>query len=446
MTSFTDLDKKKVCVIGLGITGQSVVRFLNEKVRLLVAMDSAQITIESPVKGVTYVIGEMNVEQILSSDLLVVSPGVPLDLPELEMARQQGIPIRGDISLYDAFNHGANHKTTIAITGSNGKSTVTELVAQMIVADGKKAKAAGNIGYPVLDLLEQEAQIHVLELSSFQLDLEPSFSSDVATVLNISHDHMDRYTSFEDYKASKLSLYQHAQQVVVNIDEPEAYPIRDKSISCTFSMHITESGFGFDSARQMILLNGKDFLDFQHCQLVGQHNVLNLQAAAALAMQVGCTIDSIKQVAKRFTGLAHRCQTVGVFKDVKWVNDSKATNVAAALAAITGIKSQVKGNLYWLAGGVGKGADFLPLQEPINRLVKKTFVFGQDKERIAQVCSNCQIVDSMKEAIVAAKAISNAGDVVLLSPACASLDSFKNYQERGEHFQFYVKELHDVSH
>lgn len=442
MKTLTDLKHKMVCLIGLGVTGQSVVRFLHDKVQSLVVMDDRDVNLfhRESFESVKYKLGGIDYDEIAQADLLVLSPGIPLDSKTVLFAKERRIPIIGDLTLYSAFN-----KTkTIAITGSNGKSTVTELVTDMLSKDGLKAKAGGNIGFPALDLLSHKLDVHVLELSSFQLDLCCQVPSDVSTVLNISPDHMDRYDTFEAYRQSKLSIYNCSNRQVINADEQAAKPINVAADALYFSLNKTDNGMGFDSIRQMITLNGTDLVDFSQCKLIGRHNISNIQVAAALALAVGCSKHAIVQSALSFSGLSHRCQTVGTFHDVTWINDSKATNVAAALAAITGICPSVKGKLYWLAGGVSKDADFSVLTSTIGEKVEKTFAFGQDAKAIARHCPNTEVTHTLHQAMNAAKAAAQAGDVILLSPACASFDGFKNYQERGERFCHYVEELHSA--
>lgn len=442
MNTALDLINKNVCVVGLGVTGQSVLRFLRGKVECLNAFDEKLDNISHPLEGVNYYPGSIDDAIIINADLLVLSPGIPLTSHVVQIAKASGVPVIGDLTLYQWFNH----KKTVAITGSNGKSTVTELVTAMLNASGISAMAGGNIGYPLLDMLDKQVEVNVLELSSFQLDLCPDFHSDVATVINISHDHMDRYASFDEYKASKLGLLNDAEQIVVNLDAPETLTGQPKFTDFSTSLSATQKGFGFECSSQTITYNGDAWIDFGACQLKGRHNVSNLQIAAALALAAGANLQAIKQVAFDFEGLAHRCQVVGVFDDVTWINDSKATNVAAAMAAIEGLRTEVKGRLYWLAGGVGKGADFSPLSALGKSAVAKSFLFGTDAEQLAKFSPNSQITDSMQAAMMAAKNEANAGDVVLLSPACASFDSFTSYQDRGNVFCQHVRELYSECH
>lgn len=442
MTMMRDLTKQNVCVVGLGVTGQSVLRFLSGKVKHLVALDEKLEAVAQPIQGVSYHLGSIDESLIVNADLMVLSPGIPLTSDLVKLAKKHEVEVIGDITLYQWFNQAK----TIAITGSNGKSTVTELTTAILNASSVKAMAGGNIGYPVLDLLDQDADVHVLELSSFQLDLCADFQSDVATVINITHDHMDRYTSFEEYSLSKLSLLAKATHIVVNLDAPETHRHDLSSPSTTVTLGLTDKDFGYDQSTQSITFNGQDFIHFPDCQLKGEHNVINIQIASALALAAGAQIPSIKNAVLAFQGLAHRCQTVGIFDDVTWINDSKATNVAAAIAAVEGLSASINGKLYWLAGGVGKGADFSPLTVLAKSKIAKSFLFGRDAEQLAKYAPNSVITDSMNAAIYAAKAEAQSGDVVLLAPACASFDSFKNYQDRGNKFCQTVQELYCDRH
>ncbi len=428
------LANKKIAVIGMGLTGLSCVRFLVAKGAEVIAMDSRQelpIHIEVPL-----FLGELDAKKLSQMDLIVVSPGVDLNAPALQKAMQKNIKVIGDIELFAQFNT----RPVIAITGSNGKTTVTHLVTQMCAEPGKKVLMGGNVGVPALELLEQDADIIVLELSSFQLDTTFSLKSDVSTVLNLTEDHLDRHGSFTNYQQAKLKIYTHSKFAVVNRDDALVQP-NNPIPAISFGLSASQDGFSWDNKEGCILLDGQPFLSQQDCLLDGAHNMLNIQASAALAMQVGIDKASVLKAAKAFGGLPHRCETVAVKNGIRWINDSKATNVGATLAAIKGLSGQCQGRLILIAGGEGKGADFSAMAECLNTEVALLITLGKDGDKIAALAANSIKVNSLLSAVQAAAKYVQSGDFVLLSPACASLDMFANYQVRGETFSNAVKEV-----
>lgn len=428
------LANKNIVVVGMGLTGLSCVRFLLAKGANVTAMDSRnELTLQL---DIPLVLGELNVAKLTQADLIVVSPGVDLHAVAIQKAIEAGVRVVGDIELFAQFNS----CPVIAITGSNGKSTVTHLVVDMCKAAGKKVLMGGNIGVPALDLLEQSADVVVLELSSFQLETTFSLSPFVATVLNVTEDHLDRHGDLATYQQIKLRIYQQSQFMVCNRDDLLSYPANAKA---TFSYGLSQSssGFSWDNDSASILFAGKKFLDSKSCLLVGAHNMLNIQAAAALAKVFGIDDHSIRQGAQNFGGLPHRCQTVSKFNNVRWINDSKATNVGATLAAIHGLVANLKGKLILIAGGEGKGADFSILKECFTQFVGLLITLGKDGDKIAALHSKNITVTTIQEAVLVAAQHSQPGDIVLLSPACASLDMFVSYQQRGDCFAQAVQEL-----
>jgi UDP-N-acetylmuramoylalanine--D-glutamate ligase len=410
------------------------VRFLLTKGANVIAMDSrSELTLSL---DIPLVLGELDVAKLTQVDMLVLSPGVDLNTPAIQQAIQSGVHVIGDIELFAQFNT----CPLIAITGSNGKSTVTHLVVDMCKAAGKKVLMGGNIGVPALDLLEQTADVIVLELSSFQLETTYSLRPLVATVLNVTEDHLDRHGNLATYQQIKHKVYQNCQFMVCNRDDILSYPINTK-VTMSYGLSKSASGFSWDNTQTSILYDGKLFLDSKNCLLVGAHNMLNIQAAAALAKVFGLDDDSIRQGAQAFGGLPHRCQTVSKFNDVCWINDSKATNVGATLAAINGLVSNIQGKLILIAGGEGKGADFSVMQKSLNQFVDLLITLGKDGDKIARLHANNVKVQTIQEAVLVAAKHSQAGDVVLLSPACASLDMFVSYQQRGDCFALAVQEL-----
>jgi UDP-N-acetylmuramoylalanine--D-glutamate ligase len=428
------LANKNIVVVGMGLTGLSCVRFLLAKDANVIAMDSRnELTLSL---DIPLFLGQFDVAKLIQADLIVLSPGVDLNTPAIQQAIESGVHVIGDIELFAQFNT----CPVIAITGSNGKTTVTHLVTDMCKAAGKKVLMGGNVGVPALDLLGQAADIIVLELSSFQLETTDSLKPLVATVLNITEDHLDRHGDLATYQQIKLSVYKNSQFMVCNRDDILSYPINAKT-TISYGLSKSSTGFSWDNDNSTILLDGKAFLDSKSCLLVGAHNMLNIQAAAALAKVYGIDDHSIRQGAQRFGGLPHRCQTVSMFNNVRWINDSKATNVGATLAAINGLVSHSTGKLILIAGGEGKGADFSIMGNCLTQSVGLLITLGKDGDKIACLHANNIKVQTIQEAVLVAAKHCQAGDIVLLSPACASLDMFVSYQQRGDLFIQAVQEL-----
>ncbi|WP_088329980.1 UDP-N-acetylmuramoyl-L-alanine--D-glutamate ligase [Lacimicrobium sp. SS2-24] len=433
------LQNQQVAVVGLGLTGHSCVRFLLAQGAKVTAFDSrSDLNLTLP-ESVEVNLGPFDGALLSATSLIILSPGVPLSEPAIQRALAAGVEVIGDVELFARFNH----RPVLAVTGSNGKSTVTQLVTAMLEHSGIRAVSGGNIGTPALDLLERDYEVAVLELSSFQLETLSSLSMLAATVLNLSPDHLDRYTDMEAYRQAKLRIYRHAGLLVVNRDDPQTLPDADTDNTqpqISFGLGESTRDIGYQSATGMIRYQNEDLLEFSTCQLVGQHNLLNIQAAAALAFAGGATSQGVVAAARAFTGLPHRCEKVREHKGVVWINDSKGTNIGATEAAIAGLRPMVQGQLLLIAGGDGKGADFSLLQHAL-KSVDKLICLGKDAEKIAVLKPGALRVASMQAAVAAAASLAGDGDMVLLSPACASLDMFDNYQHRGHVFTDAVEAL-----
>lgn len=429
-----DLVDKNAVVVGMGLTGLSCVQFLSAKGANVIAMDSRnELTIAV---DVPLYLGPFDQAKLSNADLILLSPGVSLQSPAIQQAIADGVEVIGDIELFARFNR----LPVIAITGSNGKSTVTHLVAEMCKASGMRVLMGGNIGVPALALLETDADIVVLELSSFQLETTDSLAPLAATVLNVCDDHLDRHLNMANYQTIKHKIYQKTKYIVASRDDVSSQP-QARHIDISFGLSPAKHGFSWDVQQSSILFNDKVFISSQDCLLVGAHNMLNIQAAAGLAMLAGVDIAAIVVAAKQFGGLAHRCQTVSLYKQTRWINDSKATNVGATLAAIEGIATGKTGKLFLIAGGEGKGADFSPLRQPLNQLVDVLITLGKDGDKIASLKPSAIKVRTLQDAVKYAAIHAQPNDTVMLSPACASLDMFNNYQHRGECFIQAVEEL-----
>ncbi|AIR89613.1 UDP-N-acetylmuramoyl-L-alanine--D-glutamate ligase [Pseudomonas cremoricolorata] len=429
-------------VVGLGKSGMSLVRFLaNRGIAFAVADTRAQPpeleTLRRDYPQVEVRCGELDVDFLCRADELYVSPGLALATPALHAAAERGVRLSGDIELF------ARHAKApiVAITGSNAKSTVTTLVGDMAQAAGKRVAVGGNLGTPALDLLDDEIELYVLELSSFQLETTDQLNAKVATVLNISEDHMDRYSGLPAYHMAKHRIFRGAEQVVINRADALSRPLPVEGRP-TWSFGLNAPDFKAFGLREF---DGEKYLAFEFERLLpvrelkvrGAHNQSNALAALALGHAVGLPFAPMLEALRTFTGLAHRCQWVGVHHEVNWYDDSKATNVGAALAAIEGLGDDISGKLVLIAGGDGKGADFSALRAPVSRYCRAVVLLGRDAARLADALGDAVPlirVETLEEAVLRCAEQAQPGDAVLLSPACASLDMFKNFEERGQRF------------
>ncbi|MFP4793130.1 UDP-N-acetylmuramoyl-L-alanine--D-glutamate ligase [Pasteurella multocida] len=425
----TSYKNKKVTVIGLGKTGLSCVDFLLAKQADVRVIDTRTqpAGAEQLAKNVPLHTGSLNQQWLLESDLIIISPGLAVKTPEIQTTLAAGIEVIGDIELFCR----EAKKPIIAITGSNGKSTVTSLVAHMVNVAGLKVGMGGNIGIPALSLLEQAHDMYVLELSSFQLETTYSLKATSATVLNISEDHMNRYVDLEDYRQAKLKIYHHAQTAVINAEDALTAMDGLKN-GVSFGEDNADYWLKTEKGRSYLMAKDERVLACDEMKLVGRHNYMNALAAIALAQAVGIPLESIRRALREFNGLDHRFQLAHFAHGVRWVNDSKATNVGSTVAALTGL--QLNGTLHLLLGGDGKGADFSELASLINQSNIICYCFGQDGEQLAALSPRSQRFSTMEEAINALRPTLSAGDMVLLSPACASLDQFSSFEQRGDEF------------
>ncbi len=436
-------------VVGLGKSGMSLVRFLARQGLPFAVVDTRAnppelATLREQFPQVEVRCGELDVEFLCRASELLVSPGLAIATPALQQAAQRGVRLSGDIDLFARYAKAP----IVAITGSNAKSTVTTLVGEMAAAAGKKVAVGGNLGTPALDLLDDEVELYVLELSSFQLETTDQLNAEVATCLNISEDHMDRYADLQAYHLAKHRIFRGARQVVVNRDDALSRPLVADGLPCWYF------GLGKPDFKRFGLIeeNGEKCLGYQFAALLpvrelkirGAHNQSNALAALALGHAVGLPFEPMLQTLRSFAGLAHRCQWVGEREGVAYYDDSKATNVGAALAAIEGLGADIAGKLVLIAGGDGKGADFSALRAPVAKFCRAVILLGRDAERLADALGDAAPlvrVKTLEEAVQRAAELARSGDAVLLSPACASLDMFKNFEERGRLFAQAVEAL-----
>lgn len=439
---------QQIAVIGMGQTGVSVARYLAaRKITITALFDTRELVSDAVHQlarelGANLHLGALATKELAGFDTLIVSPGVAISTPAIAYASKKGAQVIGDVELFAR----CNERPVIAITGSNGKSTVTDLATEMARACGVKADAVGNIGVPVLDRIDSDTELFVMELSSFQLETTTSLKPDVATILNLCADHLDRYSDFNAYANAKQQVYQQCQTALVNRDDQLTWPVNShQPIKANVS-------FGTDAptnAREWGLITRSDgtwlaqgehlLMDVQEIRLLGLHNYANALAALALLSEINLPLSPCLDVLKRYEGLAHRCQRVDTHDGVLWVNDSKATNEGATLAALHGLRPQLKGRLILLAGGDGKGAEFTELYDRFQSDVDELICFGQDKAKLAALKRGSQQVVDLEQAVACAKLMAKPGDMVLLSPACASLDQFTNYMVRGDAFVRYAQ-------
>jgi len=435
-----DYRGRKVVIIGLGITGLSCVDFFLAQGVTPRVMDTrvSPPGLDKLPASVERYVGGINSDWLLASDLIIASPGIALAHPALSEAADAGIEIIGDIELFCR----EAQAPIVAITGSNGKSTVTTLVGEMARAAGWQVGVGGNIGLPALTLLKSPAKLYVLELSSFQLETTHSLKAAAATILNLTEDHMDRYPlGMQQYRAAKLRIYENASVCIVNADDGMTMPVRGVDQRCvSFGINLGDYHLNQQQGSTWLRVKGEKVLNTDEMTLVGQHNYTNALAALALADAVNIPRASSLKALTTFTGLAHRFQLVHEAHGVRWINDSKATNVGSTEAALNGL--QVKGTLWLLLGGDGKSADFSPLARYLQGDNVKLFCFGRDGDALAALRPEIATrTETMQQAMTQIAAQVKAGDMVLLSPACASLDQFRNFEQRGDQFAQLAKEL-----
>lgn len=435
-----DYQGKKVVIIGLGLTGLSCVDFFLARGVTPRVIDTriSPPGLDKLPENVERHLGDMNQEWLLDADLIVASPGIALASPALSVAAEAGVEIVGDIELFCR----EAQAPIVAITGSNGKSTVTTLVGEMAKSAGWNVGVGGNIGLPALMLLKQECDLYVLELSSFQLETTNSLRAAAATILNVTEDHMDRYPlGLQQYRAAKLRVYENAKVCVVNSDDALTMPIRGADSRCvSFGADVGDYHLNRQQGEIWLRVRGEKVLNTREMKVTGKHNFTNALAALALADAVGIPRASSLKALTTFTGLAHRFQLSLEHNGVRWINDSKATNVGSTEAALNGL--HVDGTLHLLLGGDGKSADFSALAQYLQGDNVRLYCFGRNGAQLAALRPEiAEQTETMEQAMRMIAAKVKTGDMVLLSPACASLDQFKNFEQRGDEFSRLAKEL-----
>jgi UDP-N-acetylmuramoylalanine--D-glutamate ligase len=432
-------------VVGLGKTGASCLRYFAKHGIAAAATDSRRsppglAELGPLARTLDIRLGAFDLSLLDGASQVLMSPGVSLDEPIARAARARGIEVLGDVELFAR----AVHAPVIGITGTNGKSTVTSLVAAMASAAGRRALAGGNLGTPALDLLDQPVpDLYVLELSSFQLETTTSLNLVAAVVLNVTADHMDRYATVLDYARAKERIFARAATVVRNADDPLVMEMgRAAPKVVTFSTQRTDADYCLlrDGTRTYLCRHGAAVFEMARMKITGLHNAANALAALALGDAAGLPLAAMLQALENFPGLPHRSAWVADLRGVRYVDDSKGTNVGATLAAVDGMP----GPLVVIAGGVAKGQDFAPLAAAFRGKVRHVVLIGQDAgdvERALAGIVSSERAASMQDAVAAATRVAQPGDTVLLSPACASLDMFRDYGHRGDVFAAAVRAL-----
>ncbi len=448
-----ELKAKRVLVVGLGKSGFAASLFATEQGALTVVTDIKRredlpnITEPLEEKGIRIITGKHPVEEFLSSDLIVVSPGVPLTIEPLRQAREKGIKIIGEMELAYRFLKGK----IIGITGSNGKSTTTSLIAWILSSSGMDCKPCGNIGSPLTEMIPYDSpdKSYAVEISSFQLETIEKFRPSQAILLNLSPDHLDRYDRYDDYLAAKFSIFrnQEVSDIAIwnaNDRDSKLMSHEIKADSFTFSSsQAVEKGAYLKKGSLFLRLHQKEeyLMDAEDISIPGLHNVENVLAASIAAKLSGIETSLIRAAVMSFKGLPHRLEFITAIRGISLYNDSKATNVASAIQAIRAFPGK---NIILILGGRDKGGDFKQLIPLIQKHVKKVIVTGEAHEKIHREIENAAPImeaNSISDAASKGLKAASSGDIVLLSPACASFDAYNNYEERGDDFRDHVLEL-----
>ncbi len=441
-------------IVGLGTTGLSCARYLRSKNLAFEVIDSrqsppglAQFQAEFPEVALT--LGEFSQTLLCQADELLLSPGVSVQTPAIKAAAEAGVRIVGDIALFSE----AQEQPVVAVTGSNGKSTVVTLLAMMARQAGLSVGLGGNLdgaeASPALDLLRQDPKdVYILELSSFQLETTPHLAAKAAVILNVSDDHMDRYANKHEYEAAKQRIFLGAENAIVNKDDAASQPWNSQGLAIShFGLEIPNAGeWGVVQKNETSFLafGNEALLDIKSLKVAGKHNIANALAALALGEAIGLPREAMLSALTTFPGLPHRCQWLRRVHGVDYYNDSKGTNVGASIVAIESLGELIKGKLILIAGGVDKGADFSIMAPVLETFVKLAVLIGRDAKNMAAAMKNSiEIVfaNSLQEAVAIAAQNANEGDAVLLSPACASFDMFNDFTHRGRVFSETVEAL-----
>ena len=432
-------------VVGLGVTGLSAVNYLLSRGAKVSATDTRNLpdvlSLKNKYPMLNLYLGELTIPQAITH--IILSPGISKAHPIFAHVNLD-IPIWGDIELYA---RAVNDRMILAVTGSNGKSTVVSLLAAMAHKSGLNVGLGGNIGTPALSLLQHANDLDILELSSFQLETLYSLRPLAATILNITPDHMDRYFSVNAYQQAKQRIYQHAEHLIINRADKLTHPIAvgTNSKVISFGLDLPPANqFGIMQHQgELWCMQGRQpLIPVSSIAMLGKHNIINALSALALGAVAGLPMPVMLEVLTSFTGLAHRCEKIITTDGVVWVNDSKGTNVGATIAALEGLSSCICGKWVIILGGDDKNADFSRLKSIVAQHCKMAVLIGSATNRLSELVKNIvpfTIAKDLATVVKIASKVTNSGDGVLFSPACASFDMFKNYIQRGESFKEEVK-------
>ncbi len=435
-------------VFGLGLTGLSCARFLAARGARVTVFDTretppsltAAARLEPPVEVRC---GALSDDSLCDFAHIAVSPGVALTHPALTLARAARAEIVGDIELFAR----SVQSPVIAITGSNGKSTVTTLVWRILEAAGRQVRAGANLGTPALDLVsDPEPDCYVLELSSFQLDLTDTLAPAVACILNITADHIDRHGSFDAYREAKARILSHARHAVLNADDAAVASLAERAGNVAWiapdSSNPARYRVAMHAGERWLCGPHAPLMPVRDLKIAGRHNEFNALAAIAITDRMDVSAEAQRRALRAFGGLDHRCRLVADADGVRWYNDSKGTNIGATVAAINGLVTDTTAIL--IAGGQGKGADFHELRAAIAGRVRVAVLIGENADLLAAAIEDLvdvRMAETLPAAVHIAADLARHGEIVLLSPACASLDMFANYEARGRVFEAAVREL-----
>ena len=443
---------RKTAILGMGATGVSVASYLAAKDISFDFADSRNKPPNFDLLKAKYPKAEINLgsfdeEFLCRYDRLIVSPGIAISEPALVKAKQQGVELLGDLELFLE----QAQAPVIIISGSNGKSTVTALVGKMAEDSGLTIGVGGNLGTPMLDLLDNRHKLYVIEVSSFQLELLNDTRGAISGLLNISPDHLDRYKNLQQYHTAKHRIFRGASKVIINREDALTRPLISTQIPMiSFGLNQPDLGnFGIlEGIQDGYLSYGIErLMRIEQVALKGTHNLSNVLAALALGQAADLPMQSMLDTLKTFKGLPHRCQAIAEIDSVSFINDSKATNIGATVAAIRGFGNKTHKNIVLIAGGQAKGQEFSVLASEISEFVKLTILIGEDSYKIgSELGDSCEVKysDSLDAAVIEAKQSSVSGDTVLLSPACASFDMFDGFEHRGNCFETAVVGLSGV--
>ncbi len=441
-------------IVGLGTTGLSCARYLRAKGISFRVVDSrlsppGLSLLQQEFPDVEVTLGQFPEEILCSAKQLIVSPGISVHTPQILAAANAGVRIRGDI---DLFSEDVT-RPVVAVTGSNGKSTVVSLLAAMARAAGRRVGLGGNLdgdeAAPALDLLRQEPKdVYILELSSFQLETTENLRAEAAVILNVSDDHMDRYDSKHAYEAAKQRIFRGAKQIIVNRDESASLPWDPAAkVRASFGLEnpVTDQWGVAVHEGQRYLCHGEErLLSVGDLKIAGKHNLSNALAALALGEAIGLPREAMRAALRSFPGLPHRCQWLRSLHGVQYFNDSKGTNVGASIVAIESLGEMLSGKLVLIAGGIDKEADFSVMKPVVRRFVKLAILIGRDARHLADAFKDSieiLFASTLQDAVTIAASHAREGDAVLLSPACASYDMFSDFTHRGRVFAGAVEAL-----